>query len=543
MMISKTVNLFFLLLSVLLAGNTPGNGQTYEECAAEADPVVCGYSAKNDVDEIAVCTKKAAKKGGFEYKTDCIDPIDDKLKDELEDCGCCAEESDGKDTPDYCPTGGPAPTPTSAPIPISTPTSAPVASPVAPTAAPVTPTAAPVTPTAAPVTPTAAPVAPTVPTCEDDPDFLFKNEPGLDCVWVAKKPDKRCINEWNGVPLSSFCPITCDACASIPTAEPTDAPIPSPAPVAPVAPTDAPTDAPVAPTVPTCEDDPDFLFSNEPGRDCAWVGNKPDKRCTNEWNGVPLAFFCPVTCDACDDSFPTEEPTSSPVAPSAPTDAPCADGDLAYGGDASKDCDWVAKKPNNRCVKEYKNIPLSNYCPNTCGACPSDPTEAPTDSPVAPVAPSAPTDAPTGVPTESPIVPTPTVEPCEDDENFKHGGDNKKDCDWVAEKAYNRCDKEYQNIPLWMYCPVACDACGATIAPDPTEAPVAPTDAPTGLPTEAPTVPNPCADDPDFLYGNKQGKDCDWVAWKPENRCLKEWAGVPLYEYCKTACADYVQCP
>ena len=195
------MNLSSLLLSFLLAGLTPGYyGQTYEDCAAASSPVLCGFNKKTGTDKIAVCQQKTSKKGGVSEKTYCVDP-NKKMKHSITNCGCCAEESSGKASPDYCPTPAPSAAPvvggTAAPVVGGTP------APIAGTLAPVAGTAAPV---AAPVT--AAPVV----SCVDDSTFQYKRDRNKDCDWVAEKPAARCIKKWKGIRLSEYCPAACNAC-------------------------------------------------------------------------------------------------------------------------------------------------------------------------------------------------------------------------------------------------------------------------------------------------------------------------------------------
>mmetsp|Transcript_24322 Transcript_24322/g.51759 ORF Transcript_24322/g.51759 Transcript_24322/m.51759 type:complete len:282 (-) Transcript_24322:297-1142(-) len=48
----------------------------------------------------------------------------------------------------------------------------------------------------------------------------------------------------------------------------------------------------------------------------------------------------------------------------------CTDGDLMYRGRKKSTCDWVAKKKTSkRCKKKWKGMPLSDWCPKTCGSC------------------------------------------------------------------------------------------------------------------------------------------------------------------------------
>jgi len=59
----------------------------------------------------------------------------------------------------------------------------------------------------------------------------------------------------------------------------------------------------------------------------------------------------------------------------------------------------------------------------------------------------------------------------------------------------------------------------------------APTRAPTSLPPKG-----GCFDDPSLQFKDHALKNCDWVKMRPKVRCLKEWNGTTLYEYCQKTC-------
>ena len=79
-----------------------------------------------------------------------------------------------------------------------------------------------------------------------------------------------------------------------------------------------------------------------------------------------------------------------------------------------------------------------------------EPTDVPLSESEVPS--EVPSEMPSDLPTNGPTV------TCVDDPNFKHKGNKKKKCDWVAKKK-SRCKKKHKKIQLSVYCPVACDAC------------------------------------------------------------------------------------
>lgn len=102
---------------------------------------------------------------------------------------------------------------------------------------------------------------------------------------------------------------------------------------------------------------------------------------------------------------------------------------------------------------------------------------------------------------------------------------------------------------------VACELPSASPTDAPTESPQpsylptdAPTDYPTVLPTDAPTDAatrgNPCdgsVDDPFFLSEGIEGRDCWWIASKPEKRCHLDYrAGEMCPSICLPMCNNSV---
>lgn len=156
------------------------------------------------------------------------------------------------------------------------------------------------------------------PFCEDDPDFISKDNPDRDCAWFALKPEKRCLTDKNA---SVFCPATCN------------------------------------PRCIGCFDDPDYLNLDKPKRTCEWVAKKPDDRCPLRGDFYSVnepACFCPSSCnDICVSK--------------------CSDNKkYLQQGKELRDCEWVAKKPAKRC--DLYDFEAWFGCPKTCN--PACATEA-----------------------------------------------------------------------------------------------------------------------------------------------------------------------
>ena len=105
---------------------------------------------------------------------------------------------------------------------------------------------------------------------------------------------------------------------------------------------------------------------------------------------------------------------------------------MSSGNISSRDCQWIAKSKENRCSLEGASI----ECPDTCDQCSAGPTEAPSTAP------------------------TRRYHWCEDSDD-RFGIDsidwikNKKNCEWVKDKIWNRCSYEEAKDN----CPVLCDYC------------------------------------------------------------------------------------
>lgn len=90
-----------------------------------------------------------------------------------------------------------------------------------------------------------------------------------------------------------------------------------------------------------------------------------------------------------------------------------------WKGKSSRDCDWVAKKPNKRCSKkDEEGLKASKACLVACGEC------------------------------------------CHDSTAWMWKGKSSRDCDWVAKKPDKRCSKkDEEGLEASKACLVACGEC------------------------------------------------------------------------------------
>lgn len=133
--------------------------------------------------------------------------------------------------------------------------------------------------------------------------------------------------------------------------------------------------------VASCTDDKTLRFrvkGKTKEKTCKWVANKPQNRCkTKQSNGKKqkLKYLCREACNNCKKTTPgvvscTDDKTRQ----------------FRVGGKTRK-CNWVAKKPNNRCHKiqtDGKQRQLKRLCRAACHNCKTatqNPTRAPTNTP------------------------------------------------------------------------------------------------------------------------------------------------------------------
>lgn len=114
-----------------------------------------------------------------------------------------------------------------------------------------------------------------------------------------------------------------------------------------------------------CEDDESFLFREIDGRDCDWVGRRPEIRCEREYEGKDLMEYCPRTCGLCpDDEEEAEDDDDGEL-----LDGCVDDSEFRFRNNENRDCEWVGRRRNIRCQRIWDGLPLEDYCPATCGVC------------------------------------------------------------------------------------------------------------------------------------------------------------------------------
>ena len=161
-----------------------------------------------------------------------------------------------------------------------------------------------------------------------------------------------------------------------------------------------------------------------------FVAEKPSKYCDSEDDdGTTAEEACPFTCGNC--GCQVSEPTEMLRAPSVrglgPHAAAKAQSPLTqdsytwrYKGKSSKDCDWVSKKPADRCLFESdEDVLASEGCRKTCGSC-----------------------------------------GCQDSYTWRYKGKSSKDCTWVAKKPNKRCGKKDEDgTKAKKACLASCETC------------------------------------------------------------------------------------
>jgi len=103
----------------------------------------------------------------------------------------------------------------------------------------------------------------TVKECQDDINFLVKNEEGKDCEWLSqKRPGKRkkLCKDSN---VSASCPVTCGTCIK----------------------------------TTSCQDDKTFLIKE--GKGCEWLSQKRLGKRKKLCKDPNVSSSCPVTCGTC----------------------------------------------------------------------------------------------------------------------------------------------------------------------------------------------------------------------------------------------------
>ena len=124
-----------------------------------------------------------------------------------------------------------------------------------------------------------------------------------DCRWVGERVRLRCRQiqpESGGKSVEVFCPMECRmGCTEVPTPSPTISQQPSP-------------------YRGPCENDNEYLFNGEVGKNCdGWVAESSKRRCRHidRNTGIRVQEYCPDTCKgACQPTnAPTRQPTRKPT--------------------------------------------------------------------------------------------------------------------------------------------------------------------------------------------------------------------------------------
>jgi len=170
--------------------------------------------------------------------------------------------------------------------------------------------------------------------CVDDHDYNYDGKKNHNCVWIARKENRRqslCLKK----KVAQSCPVTCGIC---------------------------------------CQDDRKFKFKLKSGKKekCTFLVTKPKKKnwCDQISNKeIMIRNACPKTCDACFDKVnaPTQSPTDAPT--NLPTPKPrCADSlTYVYEDNESQTCNWIRKGTRRETLCLEEEVALG--CPISCGVC------------------------------------------------------------------------------------------------------------------------------------------------------------------------------
>ena len=135
--------------------------------------------------------------------------------------------------------------------------------------------------------------------CEDSQTWRHTDGKGKTrtCAWVGGKPAKRCkVKDEAEVSARDACPAACDTC---------------------------PADGEDG--EPSCADSTTWYKGSKKGQECAWVGEKPLKRCKAKSKAKVLARdACPAACGTCpaDGGATTPRPTPEPTPRPTPEPTP-----------------------------------------------------------------------------------------------------------------------------------------------------------------------------------------------------------------------------
>jgi hypothetical protein len=102
-----------------------------------------------------------------------------------------------------------------------------------------------------------------------------------------------------------------------------------------------------------CKDSSEFRFNDKPTKNCQkFLRKKTKRKCQRKWNGKPVSQWCPSTCSTvglgpcCKDSM-----------------------DFRFNNLPKMDCAlFLKKKTNERCQREWRGLPVADWCPQTCAS-------------------------------------------------------------------------------------------------------------------------------------------------------------------------------
>ena len=111
-----------------------------------------------------------------------------------------------------------------------------------------------------------------------------------------------------------------------------------------------------------CVDDASWHIKNSPAKDCGLLSGKP-QLCAKKSADKQLGYeACPFACGLCDSS---EEDSTSWYAT----------------GKTKNDCDWIGKRPEDRCGKKDEATKVEAWCVRAPGATAGDALRAGTRAP------------------------------------------------------------------------------------------------------------------------------------------------------------------
>jgi len=216
--------------------------------------------------------------------------------------------------------------------------------------------------------------------CKDSETWVKKNDATntKTCSWVAARPAERClVKDTFAILAAEACPEACGACGT------TD-----------------------------CVDDVSWHKEGSPEKDCVWASRFSNRLATLGEDGKYGYEACPRAARTCRQD-------------AAEARATCGDSTtwVKKNGPASKNCAWVAAKPEARCmVKDAKAVLAAEACKAACGACDAH---------------------------------------CEDKIGWHKDGSSAKDCRWVSRFTNRLAVLGADNTYAWESCRLSARTCAA----------------------------------------------------------------------------------